>query len=261
MIVTAIKTRKVLPNACTVLELLDEALSSLPDKSVLVVTSKVVSLCEGRIRSKNDVADLQKLIREEAELYMPDAQLQHGYTFTIVHNMLTPNSGIDESNANGSYVLFPADPQQSANDIRQHLCERFGRDDIGVVIVDSDFLPLRWGSIGLAVAYSGIEPVRSYADQVDLFGRPLRLTRANVVDSLATTAAFIMGEGAEQTPMALLEDIPVVFTHRDPTAEELAARYTPPDEDSFGPLLTAAEWLPGGRGPVSPRDIKLAAEE
>ncbi len=245
MIAKAIRSRKVTVGACTMATLLDESLLDVPERSVLVVSSKIVSLCEGRT-APIEGTDLQKLVRTEAEWIMPHAEAQHGYTFTIAHDMLTPNSGIDESNADGVYVLWPKDPQASANEIRRYLIDRFRLREVAVIIADGNFLPLRWGAIGLALAYSGIEPVRSYKDENDLFGRPLLLSRTNVVDSLATTATLLMGEGAEQTPFTLIEDVPNIrFVRRDPTSEEIAARHTPPSEDSFGPLLTSVEWLPG----------------
>jgi len=248
MIAQAFKTRKVIARACSIFELLDEAIFDMPEKSIMVVASKVVSLCEGRVVAKEGT-DLQTLVRREAEEYMPDAHAQHhGYTFTVAYNMLTPNSGIDESNADGDYVLWPADPQQSANDIREYLCQRFKRQDIGVVISDGSFIPLRWGSVGLTLAYSGFEPVRWYSEQTDLFGRPLRYTRTNIMDSLATTATLLMGEGAEQTPLVLLSDLPpIVFQRRNPTAEELAGLRASLEDDTYAPMLQAVTWQKGGR--------------
>lgn len=254
MIVQAVRTRKVTPKGCTITELLDESLQDVPERSVVVVTSKVVSLCEGTVVPKEGT-DLQQLIYDEAEWCAPDAEARHGYTINIAHDMLTLNSGIDESNADGNYVLWPLDPQASANHIRQYLVQRFGLQEVAVIIVDSSFLPMRWGAIGLALAYSGIEPVRSYHDTVDLFGRPLLLTRTNVVDSLATAATLVMGEGAEQTPLAVIGDIPnVAFVSRDPTPEEIKARRTPPQEDMFGDVLTAVEWRRGGAAPPEKSD-------
>jgi F420-0:gamma-glutamyl ligase len=102
--------------------------------------------------------------------------------------------------------------------------------------------------VGLGLAYSGFQPVNSYGEQVDLFDRPLHYTRTNVLDGLATTATLLMGEGAEQTPMAVIEDIPnVVFQRRNPTAEELANLRASLEEDSYAPLLQAMDWKPGGR--------------
>lgn len=246
MIAQAIKTKKVTSSSCTIYELLDEFLPEMGERSVLALTTKIVSLCEGRT-VPIEGTDLPELVRREARLYMPDAEAQHGYTFTIAQNMLTPNSGIDESNSAGVYTLWPADPWVSAAAVRRYLRDRFGLKEVAVVIVDSNFLPLRWGAIGLALSYSGLQPVRSYSDKTDLFGRPLLLTRTNVIDSLATAATFVMGEGDEQTPMAVISDLQQVqFVDKDPTKEEIAARYTPPEEDSFGPLLTGVKWEKGG---------------
>lgn len=248
MIARAIKTRKVTPCSISLTELLDESLDAMPEKSVLVVTSKIVSLCEGRVVPKED-ADLQRIIRAEAAYYMPETKAQDGFVFTVAHDMLTINSGIDESNADGQYALWPADVQASANAVREYLCQRFGLQDVGVIINDSTFIALRWGSISLALAYSGINPLFTYYDKTDLFGRPLLHTRTNVVDSLATTAAFLTGEGDEQTPMALISEIDgrVEFQRRNPSSKELANRTVSLETDSFAPMLTAVKWRSGGR--------------
>src|SRR5688572_13849101 len=125
MIAKAIKTKKVTTSSCTIFELLDEFLPEMKEGSVLALTTKAVSLCEGRT-VPIEGTDLPELVRKEAKLYMPEAKAQHGYTFTIAHNMLTPNSGIDESNSAGMYTLWPADPWASAAAIRHYLKERFG---------------------------------------------------------------------------------------------------------------------------------------
>jgi F420-0:gamma-glutamyl ligase len=169
--------------------------------------------------------------------------------------MLTPNSGIDASNADGQDVLWPEDPQASANAVRRYLVERFKLKDVAVIITDGNFLPLRWGATGISLAASGLQPVRRYTGEKDLFGRELLLTRTNVVDTIASAATLVMGEGAEQTPLAVVQEVPnVTFTRSDPTPEELAARHTPPSEDMFGQLLTSVTWLPGGRN--SDSDIR-----
>ncbi|HEY1835897.1 MAG TPA: coenzyme F420-0:L-glutamate ligase [Candidatus Saccharimonadales bacterium] len=247
MIVRAVKTKKVTGSSLSLLDLLDDALPTLQERSIVAIASKVAALCEGRVVPKAGT-DLEKLVREEADWYMPQAEKLHGFVLTIAHDMLTPNSGIDESNANDSYVLWPAAPQLVVNNVRRHLCRRFKLKHLGVLIVDSGFMPLRWGAIGLCLAYSGFQPARNYGGQQDLFGRPLAFSKTNMADGLATAATFMMGEGAEQTPLAVFEDLPQVeFLTRDPTGEELAARRTPLEEDSFAPLLTSVQWLPGGK--------------
>jgi F420-0:gamma-glutamyl ligase len=57
-----------------------------------------------------------------------------------------------------------------------------------------------------------------------------------------------MGEADEQTPMAVIEDVPfVTFQERDPTGEELAALRISLEDDLYAPLLTRAPWRQGGQ--------------
>jgi F420-0:gamma-glutamyl ligase len=53
--------------------------------------------------------------------------------------------------------------------------------------------------------------VRDYRGKQDIFGRLLKLSRTDLADSLATAAVVIMGEGAEQQPLALITGAPVEF--------------------------------------------------
>ena len=53
MLVSPIKTPKILPGSQALFELLDENLPGLAEKTVVAITSKVVSLCEGRIVPKD----------------------------------------------------------------------------------------------------------------------------------------------------------------------------------------------------------------
>jgi F420-0:gamma-glutamyl ligase len=80
-----------------------------------------------------------------------------------------------------------------------------------------------------------------------VFGRPLRLTKANLLDALAASAVLVMGEGAEQTPLAIIRDAPgLVFQTRPPTEAERRAIRIAPRDDLYGPLLRAVSWKTGG---------------
>ena len=118
MIVQAVKTVKVRPNETTIFELLDSSLPSIQERSIVVITSKVVSICEGRTVPAATV-DKEELIRREADLYFfPNTEDgKHRYHFTIVNNTLIPASGIDESNGDGHLVMWPKDPQKKASQI------------------------------------------------------------------------------------------------------------------------------------------------
>lgn len=247
MRVVPVKTDPITARDRDLFAVLDRYVPVLAERSIVAVTSKIVAICEGRVAEIGDVAK-SALIEQEAELFLPPAESKYGITLTIRHNLLVPTSGIDESNGNGHYVLWPRDPQGSANEIRRHLAERFALHEVGVVITDSTSRPLRLGVTGVALAHSGFAALNDYAGHPDVFGRPLAVTKANVRDGLAAAAVLAMGEADEQTPLALVDDVPfVTFQERDPTEEELAALFIPLDDDLYAPLLTRAPWQEGGR--------------
>jgi dihydrofolate synthase / folylpolyglutamate synthase len=72
------------------------------------------------------------------------------------------------------------------------------------------------------------------------------VTKVNVVDALAAAAVLVMGEGSEQTPLAIISDLPfVTFYDRDPSMEELQQLRIAIDDDLYGPLLTSVRWRKG----------------
>lgn len=219
--------------------------SALPEKSVIAITSKVVSLCEGRVESLEKY-ERDDLVPRECQYYLPRELNTYRFCLSITRNTLVASAGIDESNADGVLVLWPTDPQASVNQIRQYLKTEYSLEKIAVIMTDSHVMPLRWGSVGTCIAYSGLEPVNDYRGNPDLFGRKLKVTQANVVEGLAATAVLAMGEGTEQTPLVLIEDLPFVhFVNHDPTEEELATLQIDKDADVFGPLLNGVDWIKG----------------
>jgi dihydrofolate synthase / folylpolyglutamate synthase len=248
MIVTTIKTRKVMPNELSIHELLDESLPTIKGASIVAITSKVVSLCEGRVVPIGSV-DKAELIKQESDYYLPGEVSKHGYHFTIADKTLTSLGGVDESNGAGNYVLWPRDSQKTANELRLYLKKRFGLKRIGLVITDSTFMPMRWGAVGLALGFSGFKPLRNYIGQPDLFDRPFKVSQTGVAGGLAAAAVLVMGEGPEQTPLAVIQDVGFVdFVDRNPTEEELKRfkleRY---EDDLFAPFLNSLKWQKGQR--------------
>jgi F420-0:gamma-glutamyl ligase len=180
--------------------------------------------------------------------FLPPGASRYHVHLTIVDNLLIPEAGVDESNANGHYILWPRDPQGTANAVRAYLSERFNCRHVGVIITDSKTTPLRWGVTGVALAHSGFLPLNDYIGQPDVFGRELRMTKVALADALAAAAVLVMGEGREQTPLAVLGVLPfVVFQGRDPTEEELRQRWISIEDDLYAPLLTAVNWRKGKR--------------
>lgn len=245
MKVRPITTRVVAPKACTIFELLDESLPELPERSVLAVTSKVVSMCEGRTMPMDSI-DKDELIAQETQLFLPRSMNRYNVTLAITRNLLVASGGVDESNSAGQYVLWPADPQATANAIRDYLQKRFNLRKVGVIITDSTTRPFQWGTTGIAIAASGFKPLYSYIGQKDLFGRAFEYQTNNIQNGLAAAAVLVKGEGAECQPLAVLEDLDfVAFVDRNPTKEELAQLLIEPEDDLYAPLLKNVPWQKG----------------
>lgn len=245
MKVASIKTEKITPRTQTIFKVLDKYLTDLSENSVLAVTSKIIAICEGRA-IKIGEANKKDLIYQEAELVFPPEMNKYDISITIKDGILIPTAGIDESNGNGYYILWPKDPQKSANEIRAYLGQRFGVKNLGVIITDSKTTPLRWGTTGITIAHSGFAALNDYIGQPDIFGHRLRVTKASVMDGLAGAAVLVMGEGQEQTPIAKIEEVPFVhFQDRDPSGEELEALHINLKDDLYAPLLTSVKWDKG----------------
>lgn len=229
--------------------MLDEYLRNFKERSILAVTSKIVSICEERV-VKIENADKRKLIAQEAELFLPPEKSKYDITLTVKNGLLIPTAGIDESNGSGYYILWPSNPQKTANKIRNYLRQRFSLERIGVIITDSKTTPLRWGTTGVAVAHAGFRALNNYIGKRDIFGRELKVTKANIMDALAVAAVLVMGEGNEQTPLAVIENVPFVeFQDANPSKKELDELKIKIDDDLYAPLLKSVKWKKGEKQP------------
>lgn len=247
MLVTGIKTDKIRAGEVSLAAILDSAISKLKEGSIVAITSKVVALCENSVVSFDEI-DKEELIKQESDLYLPAKISKYGHHFTITNNTLIPVAGIDESNGDGKYVLWPKDAQKTANQVRVYLAERFGLKEVGVVITDSTCRPLRRGTGGIALAHSGFAALHNYVGKPDLFGKPFSVSQADITGGVAAAAVLQMGEGAEQTPIAVVSDVPfITFQDRDPSDEELSELNIPLEEDLFEPFLANVSWQQGGR--------------
>lgn len=245
MKVMTIKTRIVEANSCNIKELLSESLTDIPENSVVAVTSKVVALCEGNAVRKTTIKK-DDLIEEESEFFLPRNKSKYSVYLTIKNNILVPSAGVDESNANEYYVKWPEDPQQSANLIWEYLKNKFGLKNLGVILTDSISSPLRWGVTGKCIAHCGFMGLSSRIGKQDLFGRELKMTRVNIADALAASAVLCMGEANEQTPLAIIEDIPFIeFMQQVPTVEEINNLHIDIKDDLYSRLLLSVRWKKG----------------
>lgn len=186
---------------------------------VLVVTQKIVSKVEGRLRRLADVAITPEAasLAVSCELDPPVVQLvldesaavlRHKTGILMVQHRLgfvIANAGVDQSNVPaGHALLLPADCDDSARRIRDRLFELTPQRRIAVIVSDSMGRPWRNGTLGHALGVAGLDPVVDLRGRPDRSGRPLRKTRIAAADALAAAATLLMGEAAEGTPVVLV---------------------------------------------------------
>ncbi|MFA6355097.1 MAG: coenzyme F420-0:L-glutamate ligase [Candidatus Paceibacterota bacterium] len=209
MKVISIKT-KIFKEGEDLINFIKSHIKKLEENSILVVTSKIVALSEGRVAKVKDEKEKIELIKRESQFAMKTK-----YTWlTIKDGMVLAAAGVDESNAGGKIVLLPKDSFKVAIYIRNILLKFYKVKNLGIIITDSRLMPLRAGVVGIALGYAGFKGVRNYIGKKDLFGRKLKMSRTDVADSLATAAVYLMGEGSECQPLAVITDSKVEFKNK-----------------------------------------------
>lgn len=249
MVIKAIKTRKFLPPQDDLWGLLSE-IQVLDENSIVCVTSKVVSIGEGRCISISQI-DKDELIKKEADKYLPREFVpQERVMYTLKNNMLVASAGIDESNGDNFYILWPEDPNKSAKNIWEFLKNKFKLNNLGIVITDSRLIPLRQGVVGYSIGYFGFKPIKDYRGKEDLFGRKLVMETSNLPDSLATAAVLEMGEGSESQPFAIISDLSnIEFIDSEFVAASGDDSFDIDERnDVFYPFLSKVLWEKGGSG-------------
>ena len=251
MNVHAVKT-KLMTIGDNLNDVIAESIHNLEEKSVLVIASKIFSYSESRLIERKTQSRDEKwdLARKEADWWLDPDESKYQCMLTIKGNWMFANAGIDESNAqNGGFVLWPKDTQASVNRVWNFLRSHYGIEEVGVIMSDSRALPLSWGVMGHAVASCGFEVLKSYIGKADLFGRMMQMEQVNMAQSIVTAGTLEMGEGAEQTPIAIVRNVrDLVFTSSVPTLAELENTKVSIQDDIFAPLLTKVPWQKGNGG-------------
>ncbi|MEM3608242.1 MAG: coenzyme F420-0:L-glutamate ligase [Candidatus Bathyarchaeia archaeon] len=187
----------------------------LRDGDIIAVASKLISTAEGRLirlsevnpsRRAYDMGTLYTMDPKLVEVVIREAdQILGGLPealLTLKNGILTANAGVDVSNTPPGYAsLWPRDPEGSAEEIRQKLSDKA---DLAVIIVDSRVTPLRLGTIGLALATSGMPSTLDLRGSPDIYGKPLHHTWHGVADDLASAAHYLMGEADERIPTVIV---------------------------------------------------------
>ena len=214
----------------------------LRDGDVVVVTSKVVSKCEGRLVSAPQDAEerdalRRKLVDDEAVRVLA----RKGRTL-ITENALglvQAAAGVDGSNIGASELaLLPVDPDRSAAALRAGLGERLG---VSVAVLITDTMGRAWrnGQTDAAIGAAGLTVLHSYAGVRDRHGNELIVTEVAVADEIAAAADLVKGK---------LTGIPVAVVRGLALGDDgstARALLRPGEEDLF--WLGTAEALELGR--------------
>ena len=208
---------------------------SLKNGDVIVISSKYISNSQGRIidTTATSISDQSNYISEKFKIKPKFAEVilresdkifggVSGFVITSSDSILAPNAGIDKSNTDGTkLILYPENPYQVAENIKRKIFFEYNIH-VGIIIVDSRLMPARVGTVGIAIACAGFEPVNDLRGKQDLDGNPLKVTFQATADNLASIANHKMGEGSESQPIAIIKDSKCNLTSRTISHKEMA---------------------------------------
>jgi coenzyme F420-0:L-glutamate ligase len=208
---------------------------SLKNGDVLVISSKYIASSQGRIldsetvidsKNANQISKKFKIKPKFAEVVLRESDKifggVSGFVITSSDHILAPNAGIDKSNSDGTrLILYPENPYRVAENLKRRIFFEYSIH-VGIIIVDSRLMPARVGTIGVAIACSGLEPVKDLRGEMDLHGNPLKVTFQATADNLASIANHKMGEGSELQPIAIIRDSQCELTSRIISHNEMA---------------------------------------
>ncbi|MBQ3473907.1 coenzyme F420-0:L-glutamate ligase [Candidatus Saccharibacteria bacterium] len=228
-----IKTRVVHPPKDDITDIIDSL--EIKDGDIVFITSKIMGISEGRT-VKADSIEKEELIKREAERYLPFVNTTGDFhvNLSVTQNVLIPAAGIDESNADGYFVMWPKNPDKSCREIREYLMKKHGVRRLGVVSTDSHTTPLRWGVTGITIGLAGIEPLRDIRGEADLFGRLMHVTKVDLIDPLTSMAVLLMGESDEGTPIVILRGYEGIPFSDEASMDDFKIM---PEEDLYRPLI------------------------
>jgi coenzyme F420-0:L-glutamate ligase/coenzyme F420-1:gamma-L-glutamate ligase len=220
------------------------ARAELRDGDVVVVSQKVVSKAEGRVRRLSSAipgAEARRLAavlgKEPAlvELILEQSRevLRAERGVLIVetnHGLVCANAGIDSSNLPepGTVALLPEDPDGSARRIRAEIAAASGTR-VAAIVADSFGRAWRLGQAEVAIGCAGIAPLDDWRGRADAGGRELEATLIAIADE-AAAAADLVRDKASRVPAAMVrglgrhvtaEDGPGARALRRPRADDL----------------------------------------
>jgi coenzyme F420-0:L-glutamate ligase/coenzyme F420-1:gamma-L-glutamate ligase len=215
------------------------------DGDVVVISQKVVSKAEGRIRRLSSVLPggearrLAAILGKEpavVELVLEESRevlrAERGVLITETnHGFVCANAGIDSSNLTepDTVCLLPEDPDASARRIRAEIRAAAGVD-IATIVSDSFGRAWRLGQAEVAIGCAGIAPLDDWRGRKDTRGRTLEATVIAIADEAAAAADLVRGK-TSGVPAVIVRGLDRFVSVDD--GPGAAAMRRPRDEDLF----------------------------
>jgi coenzyme F420-0:L-glutamate ligase/coenzyme F420-1:gamma-L-glutamate ligase len=219
--------------------------AELADGDVVVISQKVVSKAEGRIRKLSSVLpsaearrianaigkepNLVELILEESAEVL---RAERGVLIVETHHgFVCANAGIDSSNLPEpeTVCLLPEDPDASARRIRTEIAAA-ADVEVAVIVCDSFGRAWRLGQAEVAIGCAGLAPLDDWRGRLDAGGRELEATLIAVADE-AAGAADLVRDKASGVPAAVVRGLGRFVSAED--GPGAAALRRPREEDLF----------------------------
>ncbi|AFM16143.1 coenzyme F420-0 gamma-glutamyl ligase [Mycolicibacterium chubuense NBB4] len=174
-----------------------EAAPWLQDDDIVVVTSKVLSKCEGRMVDAPADPELRDTLRRkliDGEAVRVLARKGRTLITENALGLVQAAAGVDGSNVDShELALLPVDPDGSAALLRGQLWERLGVR-VGVVVTDTMGRAWRTGQTDVAIGAAGLTVLHAYAGEHDQHGNELIVTEIAVADEIAAAADLVKGK-------------------------------------------------------------------
>jgi coenzyme F420-0:L-glutamate ligase/coenzyme F420-1:gamma-L-glutamate ligase len=230
----------------------------LRNDDVVVVTSKVVSKCEGRLVSApHDPEQRDALRRKLIDAEAVRVLARKGRTL-ITENALglvQAAAGVDGSNVGADQLaLLPVDPDGSAATLRTGLRTRLGVT-VGVLITDTMGRAWRTGQTDATIGAAGLTVLHGYAGSHDAHGNELVVTEVAVADEIAAASDLVKGK-LTGIPVAVVRGL----TLRD-NGSNARTLLRPGPEDLFWLGTEEAIALGRSQGQLMRRSVRRFASE
>jgi len=238
--------------------------AQLEDGDIVVISQKIVSKAEGRVRKLSEVAPSERAIElakklgkepELVELVLSESREVLREERVLItetkHGFVCANAGIDASNLpeDGTVCLLPEDPDASARRIRAELKttvmepgvsvggqqrgasgDTHPRLPLAVVIADSFGRAWRLGQAEVAIGCAGLQSLDDWRGRTDASGRELSATVIAIADEVAAAADLVRRKDSN-VPAAVVRGLNRYVGAEDGPGAAVLRR--PPGEDLF----------------------------